>query len=356
MKPNSQLELFSKVTSLDIANFTKHMSVMLKSGIDITEALSTLVEQTKSAKMRKALAQILADTNNGASLSTAMLKHPKIFDQFYISVIKIGEESGTLDANLEYLSDKLHKEDQLKKKIKEALFYPTLVISAALIVGLGISLFILPKMTDLFTSFDMDLPMATRILLGFAGIMKKYNILILIGVVLAVAGFRSLINLKAVRPIWQNFLMHLPIIGPFLITAETAAFCRNFGLMMKSGLPISRALEILQDTTKNFVFKHHIAELQASVDSGKLLGEQLNIIDMLPAMAAKMIAVGEKSGNLNEMLLYLGDYYEEETDGLAKSFSTVLEPVLLLFIGLIVAVIALAVIAPIYQLTGSIKQ
>lgn len=344
--------------SIDIGNFTKHMSVMIKAGINVAEALDTLVGQTKDKKMQFALKKVQADINNGSSLAAALEKHPKIFDQFYVSIIKIGEESGTLEGNLEYLAEKLRKEDHLKKKVKEALFYPTMVVSAAVVVGLGISFFILPKMTDLFDSFDVQLPLATRILLGFANIMKQYNILLLIAVVVIVVLFRLIINSKAVKPSWQKFLMHLPIIGPFIKTAETAAFCRNFGLMMKSGLPITRALEIMQDTTNNFIYKAHIAKLQKSVDGGKLLGDELSSDKkpLLPIMAIKMIAIGEKSGNLNETLIYLGDYYEEETDSVAKSFSTVLEPLLLLFIGLIVAVIALAVIAPIYQLTGSIKQ
>ena len=354
MKLNKQIVLFSKIKSIDIANFTKHMSVMIKSGITISESLDTLIHQTKSSKMGEVITKIAADVDNGASLALAMGKHPKVFDKFYVSIIEIGEESGTLSSNLEYLSKKLRKDDKLHKKVKQALFYPIMVISAALIVGLGVGIFILPKMAEIFSSMDVELPFATQLLLGFAEVLKQYNILIVVGIISFIIIFRLLIAQKAIKPIWQKFLMKLPVIGPFLIIIETTSFCRNLGIMMKSGLPISRALEILYNTTENTIFKRSIYRLQKSVTSGKPLGEELSKINLLPLMATRMISVGEKSGNLNDMLLYLSDYYEEEANSLAKGFSTVLEPAILLFIGLIVAVVAMAVISPIYQMTSGL--
>ncbi len=357
MGQNKQPKMFGKVGLLDLTNFTKHMSVMLKSGISISETLETLYSQTKSPRLKKATKHILTDTNNGAPLSVAMEKFPKVFDQFYVSIIKIGEESGSLDTNLEYLSEKLRKELALRRAIKEALFYPAIVVSAAVIVGLGISIFILPKMGDLFRSFDMDLPLATRMLLSFSDFMKKYNIFIPIGLVVFIIVFRLLIRTRPIRPVWSKFMLSFPILGQFNCLIETSAFCRNLGIMLSSNLPITRALEIAEKTTANFIFQRYIAGLRKSVSEGKLLQEQLapNKSPVLPYMATRMIAVGEKSGKLNDMLIYLGGYYEEETDSMAKNFSVIIEPILLVFIGLIVAVIALAIVGPIYKLTGSIK-
>ena len=357
MKSIDRSNFFYKVNFLDLTNFTKHMSIMLKAGINLSEILDTLIAQTKSQKLKETLKHILTDTNNGATISSAMEKFPSVFDQFYVNIIKIGEESGKLDENLEYLSGKLLKELSLRKKIKEAMFYPTMVVTATIVLGLGLSIFVLPKMGDLFRSFDMALPLPTRILLWFSDFMKKYNIYVVIGLVVFVILFRIFIRLKMIRPYWSQFLLKIPILGQFFINVETASFCRNLGVMLSSSLPISRALDIAEKTTENDVFKKYIVAIQKSVSEGKLLGEQLlgGSFPILPTMASRMISVGERSGKLNEMLVYIGDYYESETDSLAKNFSTIIEPVLLLFIGLIVGVLALAIIGPIYQLTGSIK-
>lgn len=357
MEKKPKASFFSKVSFLDLANFTKHVSVMLKAGINLSESLDTLISQTKSPLLKTTLKHVLTDTNNGATLSSAMEKYPSVFDQFYVNIIRIGEESGKLDENLEYLSEKLHKDLSLRKKIKDAMFYPTIIVSATLVLGIGLSIFVLPKMGDLFRSFDMQLPLATRMLLWVSDIMKKYNIILVVVLIAAIVLFRITIKLKAVRPYWSKFMLSAPVVGKFVTYVETSSFCRNLGVMLTSNLPISRALEIAEKTTENYVFKKHIVELQKSVSEGKLLGDQLlqGHFPALPSMAIRMISVGERSGKLNDMLLYIGDYYEEETDSLAKNFSTVIEPILLLFIGVIVAVVALAIVGPIYQLTGSIK-
>lgn len=357
MKSIDRSNFFYKVSFLDLTNFTKHMSIMLKAGINLPETLSTLIAQTKSQKLKETLQHVLNDTNNGATLSSGMEKFPSVFDPFYINIIKIGEESGKLDENLEYLSNKLNKELSLRKKIKEAMFYPVMVVTATVVLGLGLSIFVLPKMGEMFRSFDMTLPLPTRILLWFSDFMKNYGLIVPVILVVLFILFRIFIRLKPVRPIWSMLLLRTPILGQFLTNVETASLCRNLGIMLSSSLPISRALEIAEKTTENYVFKKYITSLQKSVSEGKLLGDQLlgGGFPLLPTMATRMISVGEKSGKLNDMLIYIGDYYEAETDSMAKNISTIIEPVLLLFIGLIVGVLALAIVGPIYQLTGSIK-
>lgn len=358
MKLNSEITWFSKVTSLDVLNLTKHVSVMLKAGITIKEALQTLSTQNKSFALSQMIEKMAQDIADGSSFAKALEKYPKTFDHFYVNVVKIGEESGNLEKNLEYLAEKLRKEYNLNKKIKEALFYPTLIISAAFIVGVGISLFVLPKMTDLFSSLDVQLPWTTRVLMAFANVMKKYNVLILVGLVGVYTLFRIIISLNAVKPYWHRFIMSLPILGPFIVAAETGSFCRNLGIMLGSGVAINRALEVSTLTIENRVFRGYSKMLQKAIEDGKSMGEQLfdRKYALVPPMTAKMISVGEQSGNLSDMLIYLGDYYEGETDSLAKNFSVALEPILLIFIAVIVAIIALAIVTPIYQITGAVRQ
>jgi len=358
MNKKRNAQIFSKVGFLDKLLFTKHLSIMLKSGIAIAEAVETLALQTKSNKFNEVLAEISKDIKNGQTLAKSLQKHSKIFDTFYVSLIEVGEQSGTLEESLNFLSNQQAKEYSLHKKIQGALLYPTIVIVAIIIVGIGMSLFVLPKLIDLFTSLDINLPITTRILLYFANLMKNHGILITLGFIIFLYLIRIFITLPFVKPKWDRIILSLPIFGELLQNQQLSSICRNLGVMLKSGLPITKSLEIQYIATNNFVFKDYIKRLQKSVDKGKEMGIELDTgnYSKFSPIAVKMIAVGEKTGKLDEVFLYLGDFFEEEVDNVAKNLSVVLEPIILLGVGLIVGFVALAIISPIYQLTGSIKR
>lgn len=347
-----------KLTNIEKLLFTKHVSVMLRSGISLIDTLETLLEQSESVAFKKTVNGILSVVKNGQKLSEALAKTPKSFDKFYINLVRIGEESGTLSKNLEYLSKKLDKDFILRKKIQGVIFYPAIIIGASIIMMIGLSVFILPKLSDLFSSLDVDLPLSTRILMWISNAIKQYNIFIVLGLVLTIILFRIFISLSAIKPKWQKFLLSLPLLGPFLQNVELATFTRNLGTMLQGGLTITAALDITADTTTNLVFKKYFISLKEAVTKGKSITSELNSgkYPKIPKIAVKMIGVGEKSGNLSEMLLYLGDFFEEEIDNTSKNFSTILEPLLLLSVGLMVAFLALAIISPIYQLTGSVNR
>ncbi len=358
MNQKRSVQILSKVSFIDKLLFTKHLSIMLKSGISIAEAVDTLALQTKSNKFNKVLTQVSRDIKNGQSLAKSLKKHPKIFDTVYLSLIEVGEESGTLEDSLTYLSSQLAKEYSLHKKIQGALLYPTIVLVAISVVGMGMSLFVLPKLTDLFTSLGVELPITTKILLYFANLMKNYGTLIVIGFIVVLSLFRIFITLPFIRPKWDRIILSLPILGELLQNQQLSSVCRNLGVMLKSGLPITKALSIQQVATSNYVFKDYVKSLQKSVDKGREIGIELdegNYSKFSP-IAIKMIAVGERTGKLDEVFLYLGDFFEEEVDNIAKNLSVVLEPIILLVIGVIVGFVALAIISPIYDLTGSIKR
>lgn len=354
---NISIPFINQVSFVDKLLFTKHLSVMVKSGITVSEALETLRDQTKSGVMRKTLDQVIKDVRNGQTLAKALKKHPKVFDQFYTSFIEISEESGTLEENLNFLSTQLNKEYGLRKKVQGALMYPAIVLTAITIVGIGMSIFVLPKLVDLFSSLDAELPLSTKILLFVAQAMKNHGILIIGGFIGLILLFQIIIKLPLVKPYWHAFLLKLPVLGIFLQNEQLASLSRNLGIMIKSGLPVKRALAVQYEATTNLVFKDYIAKIQKSVEKGKGIEEEM-IIDHFANMspiATKMIGVGEKTGKLDEVLLYLGDFFEEEVDTAAKNFTIILEPIILLIVGLLVAFVAFAIISPIFQLTGSIK-
>lgn len=347
----------NEISFIEIILFTKHLSIMIKSGVPILEGVEILAEQTKNGAFKKVLKQIGNDIKNGSSLVLSFKKYPHIFSPFYVSMVTVGEQSGKLEEVLSYLSSHLKKQYDFSKKVQSALLYPEIILATAVLVGAGISIFVLPQLIDLFESLNVTLPLSTQILLWTAKFMKTSGVLffsILFGLIVL---FQFVIRTKAIRPLWDAFLFSLPVLGNYLNKIELASFCRNLGMMLKSGLPILNAFDILEPSTKNTIYSQYIQKMKQGVKRGTSLSQTIETQHLLyiPTLASKMIRVGEKTGNLDETLLYLGDFFEEEIDVASKDFATVLEPIILVFVGLIVAYLAFAIISPIYEFTSGIK-
>ncbi|MBI4067696.1 type II secretion system F family protein [Candidatus Gottesmanbacteria bacterium] len=357
MKLSFNPEIFSHVSHIDKLFFTRHLAIMIKSGIPIAEALTIIHDQNKSSSFKIALWQIYKNVENGQTLSKSLGNHPKIFDKFYLSLIDVGEKSGTLENNLEYLAAYLDKQYRLNQKIQGAMFYPTFVLVATSVIGGAISFFVLPKMIDLFSSFNVELPLSTKILLAMANIIKNYGIVLLFIFGILIVSFKAIIKTPFIKPLWHRILLKIPIFGNIIQNTELVNFTRNIGTMLKSGLPIILALDIQQGAASNVIFRGYLTNLAKAVAKGKSIMAELETgkYNHIPPIVAKMIGVGEKTGRLEENLLYLGDFFEEEIDNTTKNLSTILEPVLLVFIAVIVGFVALSIISPIYQFTSSIE-
>lgn len=352
------MNIFDRVSFLDKLLFTKHLSVMVKSGIPLSEAIISLHEQALNTAFKKVLGGVSAEVANGQSLEKALSKYPKVFDPLYTSLVSIGEESGTLETNLEYLAKLLGKNYEFKQKVKSALLYPTFVVVVALTIGFGIAIFVLPQLVSLFESLDAKLPLTTQILLFVSKVMRNFGIFIVFGFLGVIAAFSFAVKTKQIKPYWHKFLLRVPVIGTFICYVETASMCRNLGLMLRSGFPITRALETLEVATENLVFKSYIKSIKEAVEKGRTIESELSTkkYPFMPSIVAKMVDVGEKTGKLDETLTYLADFFEEEVDSMAKNFPTILEPILLVVIAGMVAFLALAIITPIYEFTASVKR
>lgn len=350
--------MFNRLSFVDKLFFTRHLSIMLKSGIALPEALEELKDQAKSSVFGKILTDVSVDVQKGKNLEDAFSKHPKVFDRLYLSLIKIGERSGNLEKNLEYLSEQLEKEHNFRKKIQSAMLYPFLILTATSCLGGGIAFFILPKLVDFFEGLDVELPLTTKILLFIAQVTKNYGIIIVSGFFIVLFLGSLIVKLRPIKPHWHRFLLHFPIIGSFLRYVHLSSFCRNLGIMLESGIPIAQALEVTAEGFGNEVFKTDIKKIGQAVEKGKSMEEgfKKGKFFEFPSILIKMIGVGERTGHLEDNLLYLGDFFEEEVDSASKNFANILEPLLLLGIGLVVGFVALAIISPIYQLTGSIGR
>lgn len=352
------LNYFKGISHLEKLFFTRHLAVMLKSGISLGEAISLLSSQATNERFKKVIVFIQKDIDNGKSLHQALANHGNVFDAFYVRLIAVGEDSGNLQRNLEYLSAQLRKQYDFEKKVKGALMYPAVIVITALIAGAGIGLFVLPKLTELFASLDIALPWSTKLLLFTAGLMKEWGIIIILGIFIIFFLIARLLQTKTVKPFFHYFLLRSPIFGPFFRNVELALFCRNLGVMLQSGLPLVSAFESQMQATSNIVFQRYVRDLYINSQKGKTLESIMksSASPFIPQIAVKMIGVGEKTGKLDESLLYLGDFFEEEVDDATRNFTTLLEPLVLLAVGLAVAFLAYAIIAPVYQFTGSIHR
>jgi len=330
---------------------------MLKSGIPISSIIETLAEQAKSGAFKKVLNQVKADVSRGRSLEKSLSQYPKVFDGFYLSLIKIGEESGTLEESLVYLVEQMEKDKELRQKVQGAMLYPSIVLAATGVIGLVLAFFILPQIIGLFESLNVELPFTTKILIFVAKILRDWGLIIIPGAVAAFVAFTAFLQAKPIKPIWHRIVLRLPVFGRLLQNISLSTLCRNLGIMLRSGLTITSALETSAQVERNLTYRRDLIKVSEEVRRGKSISDVLTEekFEEFPLFAVKMIGVGEKSGNLEDNLGYLGDYFEDEVDTLTKNLATSLEPILLLLIGGVVAFVALSIISPIYQVTGSIR-
>lgn len=336
--------------------FTKHVGVMLKSGITLAEAVEILGSQAKTKRFKTICNKLSMALRNGQSLAKAMEQFPRDFDVFYRSIVGIGEESGTLEQNLEYLATQLKEAYEFRRKVSGALLYPGLVVSVGFVVGGAVAVFVLPKLVDLFSSLDINLPLSTKILLWFASFMKQYGILVMVSIVLLGIGGWLMLRIRKIRYVWERAWLTVPVFGSLFEQVQLAMFCRNLGIMLRSGLPIAKALAITHESTEHLVFKGYVEKLKLGVEHGRPLEVELMSggYKFMPLSAVRMIGVGERTGKLDESLMYLAEFYSEETSEVAKNLATILEPILLVVIALVVGTVAMAIISPIYQFTAGV--
>lgn len=345
------------LTRIEKISFTRHLSIMIKSGITVNESLQNLSESAKTRSARELINNLSLSIQNGSTLNTALEKYPRIFDDFYRGIVRVGEATGRLDTSLSYLAEELNKDYTLEKKVRGALMYPGLVLASTIGMGGFISLYILPKLVDFFTAFESQLPPATLFLLKTALFMKSYGVWLFSALAILAVFTAFLVTLPPVKPIYHRFILHLPLFGNLIREREISRFSRNLGILIKSGLPVFEALDITARSQTNLAYKLTIQSLAKNLEKGKNIAVVLRrsaASFLFPRLVSDMLSVGEKTGSIDESLLYVSQFYQEDIEETARNLTTILEPVLLIIIGLVVGFMALAIISPIYQLTGAI--
>lgn len=335
---------------------TKNLAVMIKSGVPINEALEVAVDQA-TGKMQRVLKDVNDQVVGGMAFGDALARHPKVFSKIYVSLIRVGETSGNLAESLEELSVQLDKDNQLRVKVMQAMLYPIIVLLATIFVGGGVSIFVLPRLQNLFAVFQGSLPLATKILLGTIDILTNYGLYIFIGLAIAIPLIIWGTRIKFIKPIWHRMILAIPFFGKIVKDYNLARFNYSLGVLLKSGIPITDALEIVADVLNNEVYRRKTELILEGVKKGGSMYKTMKEIQRIfPGITGRMVNVGEKTGKLDEVLPYLADFYESEVDRSTKNLSTTLEPILLVIIGLVVGFVMIAIITPIYELTGLIAE
>lgn len=338
------------------ALLARHLAIMLKSGLSLTESLRIAQDSTRGA-LKGILEDISRSVTSGRSFADALFDHQKEFSGLFVSAVRAGEVSGTLETNLEHLALQLEKDRAIIGKVKGAMLYPIIVLIATFILGLVISFFVLPQIIPLFIGLKAELPITTRALIAFSGVVQAHGTALLIGIVAGIIFFAWLLRRPYTKPVTHGIFLRMPIMKHITQATNLARFSRTLGMLLKSGLRIDEALEIMKQTLTNVYYKRAMAELGLRVTKGSTLHEILQQHPHLfPMVLVHMVRVGEESGKLDETLLYLGDYYETEVDNATKALATIIEPLLLIFIGLAVGFLALSIITPIYNITGGVRR
>ena len=347
--------LFNRITLEDQIGFAKNLAVLLRGGVTINEAVDSLANQAKPGPMKKILYRIKDRLEKGVSLNSAISEEEGNFGKIFMSLVKAGELSGSLAENLEFLAIWLERDSNLRKQIKGVLLYPKIVISAVILLGGGLTIFILPRLVPMFTSLHVELPLITRIVLGISLFTQEYWLEVIITAFLVWLALYLLFKIKEVRYFYHKFLVFSPYIREFVVGYQLALFSQLMGTLMKSGISIDEALSIAYVGTSNLYYKKVLKEIMDRVSKGvsviTTMGEYRRLY---PANSISVLAVGENSGTLEESFFKISDFWTKEILDRTKMLPTIIEPVLLVIIALAVGLIAMSIILPIYKLTGNL--
>lgn len=346
----------TRIAQEQIIGFCRQLSVLIDVGVPLLKALEIIENRTESSPLKRVIRDVASRIEAGESFSSSLAQFPRVFSHFFVNMITMAELGGVLDRTLKILADYLEKEAEIRRKVTRALLYPVISIGVSIAVLILVISFIIPTFANLFTEAQVDLPLPTRILIGVGTFLNTYWWLCVLVLVLLIVGGIALARRPAGRLLLDRCKLKLPIFGPLITKAVVAEFCQTFGTLLQGGVPILRALHIVEDTTSNQVLVQAVRDTAVAVEQGSKVEEPLRKHEVIPAFAMDLIAIGEEAGQLDTMLLKVAAFYTAEVDHMISNFSALIEPLLLLVVGLITALIAYSVFIPYFSLGGVILQ
>jgi type IV pilus assembly protein PilC len=343
--------MFANISIKDKAVFSRQFSVMINAGVAIVRCLGVLGDQCGNPKMKKALQAISAEVQQGSPLSEAMAKHPECFDELYVSMIEAGETGGVLDEVLNRLSKLLEDMARLKNQIKSAMTYPVAVGILAVIVFFGMTIFLIPVFAKIFTDLNVPLPALTQFMLFLSGVMRSWLILIpIVTIAATVFLLRRYYKTPMGRLQIDQFFLKMPLFGDLNEKSAVARFCRVFGTLTRSGVPILSSLDIVCNTVGNQVIANAIAGAKAEIQQGGMMSLALQKANVFPPLAIQMISIGEETGELDAMMMKVADFYEDEVEQAVKALTSIIEPLMMVGIAGMVGTILLSMYLPMFKI------
>ncbi len=348
-------ERLSTVPETEIILFADNMSTMISAGLSLSRAISTAQKQSKNPKMKSVLGKLLQDVEGGVQFFEALSKNKNVFSDLFVSMVKAGELSGNLPSALKSVAIQMGRVHTLKRKIKGAMIYPSIIILAVFAVGIFMMTSVVPTLAKTFEEMNVELPYSTRLIILISDILKNYYIFAIAISLLLIFSIYSFLKTECGKRLFSKFILKIPIIKGISKELNSAYAARTLASLLKSGVDIVDSVNIASDVVQNRLFRNSLQDISESLKKGKTLTELLrNYEGLFPVMFVELVAVGEETGSVTDMMQKVADYYEEEVNEKTKNMSTIIEPFLMLFIGVAVGYFAVAMITPMYSLSSSI--
>jgi general secretion pathway protein F len=341
---------FERITGTDLAVFIRQLATLQRAGIPLVESLGAVADQIEKPKLQKIVSQLKTEVNEGSSLAAAMQQHPKVFGPIFSNMVKAGEASGTLDQVLLRLAEFTEAQVKLKQKVVGALTYPVLMLGFGGLVLAGMFAYVIPQITQIFEDSGQDLPFITQLLIGVSHGLRDYWYIAMVLAGFSAWMFRRWVNTEKGRYSWDKKKLNIPIFGPLLLMVAISRFTKTLATLLRSGVPLLTALDITKNVMNNVSLNEVIEEARVAVREGANLADPLKRSGRFPPIVTHMIAIGERSGALDEMLVVVADAYESQADARIATLTTLLEPLMIVAMGITIAIIVFAVLMPILQL------
>jgi len=353
--PKLSFKFGGKVKDKEMAIFTRQFSTMIDAGLPLVQCLNILAEQSESKTLRSVTGQVARHVEAGSTLADALRRHPRTFDDLFTNLVEVGEAGGILDVVLQRLAAYIEKAAALKRKVKAAMVYPCAIIGVALLVVIFMLTFVIPTFAQMFKDLGADLPLPTKVVMLLSDFVRSYILLIIAGMIGAVMALRSYYRTEGGRATIDALMLKLPVFGTLVRKVAVARFTRTLGTLVQSGVPILDGLRITARTAGNKVVEKAVLQCRAAVTEGKTLADPLRTSGVFPPMVTQMISVGEQTGALDAMLSKIADFYDDEVDTAVSTLTSLLEPIMIVFLGVVVGGLVVAMYLPIFKLVTLVK-
>ena len=341
-----------KVSRRELAIFTRQFATMIDAGLPLVQCLDILGMQQENRGFKQVILRVKEDVESGSTFADALGKHPNTFDELFVNLVAAGEVGGILDTILARLAAYIEKAMKLAKQIKSAMVYPSTILAVALIVTTVLLVYVIPIFGEMFQDFGQDLPAPTMIVLAVSAYTRKYFLVGVAGIVLLVLGIRWYYKQEDGRRRIDRFLLRMPIMGDLIRKIAVARFARTLGTMVSSGVPILESMDIVAKSAGNKIIEEAVVRARVSISEGKTIADPLAESKVFPVMVTQMVAVGEATGALDAMLNKIADFYDDEVDSAVGALTSLLEPMLMIFLGVVIGGLVIAMYLPIFKLAG----